>query len=408
MSAYELLRGELAQASPDPSAVYQLALETYGNILRGDMMTGLMPPDGPTVVVDGFRKAGEGGVTEAWMHLGHVLETGCDGLTSPAHWAAQEAYRKGAEAGSRPASLKVVSHAYFKMRDEDEPNLAPDIGERALALLDEDEDGLAHLLAGYMAFTGWGLPKDAVESVRLHQRAAELGNADAMFELYVLYSTGQGAAKDEVAALDWCRKAAEKGQARAAYNLGAFYATGNGVEKDPSQAVAWYQRASEAGHGRASAMLGYMFLVGDGVTADRERAEALFAESEEQGFAVDDFLAQLGLDRSGPPAEAPAAKKAPAKKPAAPKPAAKKPLKAKPAAKKAPAKKPTAKAKPAKAKSAKAKPAKAKPAKAKPAAKKRAPVKKPAKAAKTSAKSKKKPAAKKTAPKKKPANKGKH
>jgi TPR repeat protein len=373
MSAYEFLSGELKQAAPDPSVLYQLSLETYGNILRGDMMIGLMPPDGPTVVVEGFRKAAEGGVTEAWLHLGHILETGCDGMISPAHWAAQEAYRKGADAGSRPAALKVVSHAYFKMRDEDEPNLAREIGARVLALLDEDEDGVAHLLAGYMTFTGWGLPLDAAESVRLHQRAAELGNADAMFELYVLYSTGQGVAKNAAVALDWCKKAGEKGQSRAAYNLGAFYATGNGVEKDPAQAVAWYQRASDAGHGRASAMLGYMFLVGDGVAADSDRAQSLFETAEDQGFAVDDFLAQLGLDRGGPEKSRPA-KKQPKKKPLAKaKPPAKKPA----AKKKAPAKKPAAKAKAAKKPAAKAKAAK-KPAPKKPPAKKKAPAKKPA------------------------------
>ncbi len=289
----DVLRGHLKSGVTDGPHLLELAHELRDDILRGDLMIGILPSDAPEVMAAALTRAGELGVPEAWVDLGNCRALGVGVDADPA--AALDAYRCAAEAGSRAGALAFVRHAYFQLRD---PELAEEVELRAQALLADDPDGRAHLLCGYLSFQGYGLPKDATESVRLHREAAERGNADAMFELYVLFSTGQGVEKDEATALRWCEKAAEAGQARAAYNLGAFYATGRGVPQDPSRSVAWYERASEAGHGRASAMLGYMFLVGEGIASDEARAQRLFETAEEQGFDVDDFLDSLGVERS--------------------------------------------------------------------------------------------------------------
>src|SRR5262249_52466826 len=150
---------------------------------------------------------------------------GADGIAADPEGAV-DSFRRAADAGLREGAVSFIRHAYFALRDED---LAEEVARRAKALLADDPDGSGHLLCGWLAFNGYGFPKDAAESLRLHREAAARGNADAMFEIYVLQSTGQGTEKDEAAALEWCKKAAEKGQARACYNLGAFYATGRGV-----------------------------------------------------------------------------------------------------------------------------------------------------------------------------------
>jgi TPR repeat protein len=271
------------------------AMELRNQILRGDMMIGILPLGAADEMIALFRRAAEGGLSQAWLELGRCQASGVgvDGIAADPEGAI-ESFRNAADAGLREGAVAFVRHAYFVLRD---PDVAEEAGRRALALLTDDPDGSAHLLCGYLAFQGYGRPKDAVESLRLHREAAARGNADAMFEIYVLLSTGQGAEKDEATALEWCQKAASQGHARACYNLGAFYATGRGVEKDAAQSVAWYERASEAGHGRASAMVGYMLLVGDGMPEDRARAAAFFETADEQGFAVDDFLEQLGVER---------------------------------------------------------------------------------------------------------------
>ncbi len=151
---------------------------------------------------------------------------------------------------------------------------------------------------GLLYYNGeWWLEQDLKKSLDYHKRAATLGNADAMFELYVYYSTGQGVKKDAKVAVDWCMKAADLGQFRACFNMGAFYATGSGVPKDTTQSLKWYEKASAFGNGKASATLGVMYKTGDEVPQDDKKAEDYFNLSEEQNFDVDGFLEGFGIGR---------------------------------------------------------------------------------------------------------------
>jgi TPR repeat protein len=52
-------------------------------------------------------------------------------------------------------------------------------------------------------------------------------------------------------ALAWYQKAAEAGNAEAMYRLVVAYRDGEGVAKDPAQARRWFQKAAEAGNGVA-------------------------------------------------------------------------------------------------------------------------------------------------------------
>jgi TPR repeat protein len=143
----------------------------------------------------------------------------------------------------------------------------------------------------------WWKKKDLKKSVRYHTQAAELEYPDAMFELYVLYSTGDGVKLDNKTAVEWCKKAAAKGQLRACYNMGSFYATGNGVEVDTKKSLDWYEKASTGGHGKASATIGIMYHLGQEVEKDEKKAEKYFTLSEDQGFDLRRFLTQLGIKR---------------------------------------------------------------------------------------------------------------
>ncbi|GGM40670.1 hypothetical protein GCM10007977_047590 [Dactylosporangium sucinum] len=51
---------------------------------------------------------------------------------------------------------------------------------------------------------------------------------------------------------------------------------------------------------RAAATLGVMHLTGDGIAADPDAAARWLAAAEDLGFPVDDWLAQLGLQRPLP------------------------------------------------------------------------------------------------------------
>jgi TPR repeat protein len=76
---------------------------------------------------------------------------------------------------------------------------------------------------------------------------AEHGNADAQFNLGLMYREGKGVPQDVKEATAWLSKAAEQGQAEAQENLGLSYAKGLGVERDWVQADKWFSIAAASG-----------------------------------------------------------------------------------------------------------------------------------------------------------------
>ena len=76
---------------------------------------------------------------------------------------------------------------------------------------------------------------------------AQRGDANAEFNIGLLYAAGKGVQRDYRQAAEWYRKAAEQGVGAAEYNLGVMYANGDGVPRDVHEAVKWLQKAADAG-----------------------------------------------------------------------------------------------------------------------------------------------------------------
>jgi len=142
---------------------------------------------------------------------------------------------------------------------------------------------------------------------------AEQGDAQSQFELGEMYYYGDGVAKDFEEAFKWYRKAAEQGnraakkalsdaadqgQAQAQYNLGLVYASGHGVSKDLEQAVKWYRKAADQGDAKAQSLLveidsgytdddlfGLAYAGGDGGTKDKAERVKWLRKAADQGNA---------------------------------------------------------------------------------------------------------------------------
>ncbi len=97
---------------------------------------------------------------------------------------------------------------------------------------------------------------------------AEQGDADAQYNLGVMYEKGRGVPQDYKIALKWFTLAAEQGFAFAQTNLGNAYANGRGVPQNDKTAVKWYTLAAEQGHADAQTNLGVMYGTGQGVIQD--------------------------------------------------------------------------------------------------------------------------------------------
>ncbi|WP_327004948.1 sel1 repeat family protein [Dactylosporangium sp. NBC_01737] len=280
--------GQLAADDPDLDLVETACTTLAGRIDRGDMMIGILPVEAAAVVVAGLSAVG---TATAWITLGRCY-LGVDGALLPGAEGdtqldrARHCFARAATLGDRDGALLFARacadgpvEAQREAREHLRPHAATDAEARyRLGLVEQ-----------------WlGDPAAAVEH---HLWAAGQGNADAAFELYVLYSTGEGVPRDDDTGRTWLLRAADLGQPRALYNVGAAHATGTGFPADLTLAADYYRRAADAGNARAAAMLGYMHLVGEGIPADEATAARWFDTAEDLGHPVDDWLDQLDLDR---------------------------------------------------------------------------------------------------------------
>ncbi len=84
---------------------------------------------------------------------------------------------------------------------------------------------------------------------------AELGDAEAQYNLGVMYDEGAGRERDLAMAAKWYREAAEQGFVDAQTNLGMMYTGGHGVSRDPDAARQWLQKAADQGDAEAADLL---------------------------------------------------------------------------------------------------------------------------------------------------------
>ena len=64
--------------------------------------------------------------------------------------------------------------------------------------------------------------------------------------------------RDDAEAVKWYSKAAEQGDANAQYNLGLMYNSGEGIPRDDAEAVKWWRKAAEKGLAAAQCILDKM------------------------------------------------------------------------------------------------------------------------------------------------------
>jgi len=111
---------------------------------------------------------------------------------------------------------------------------------------------------------------DYATALRLWHSLAEKGDADAQFQLGVMYESGQGVPPNDADAIKWYRKAAEQDDAVAQFNLSVMYAKGG--SPNHAEAALWYRLAADYGLAGAQFNLGMMYVEGQGVPKDDVQA----------------------------------------------------------------------------------------------------------------------------------------
>lgn len=156
---------------------------------------------------------------------------------------------------------------------------------------------------------------------------AESGDADAQYEIGIMYLKGQGVATDRDKAVEWLRTAekngnqqatgklsrmqgyekdfkkmhekAEQGNANAQYVTGSMLLTGKGTKTDAAQAVNWLQKATDQGHEKATTRLGIIYYKGDGVKANPARAVELFNQVASSQVLAQYYLGEAHAEGKG-------------------------------------------------------------------------------------------------------------
>lgn len=142
----------------------------------------------------------------------------------------------------------------------------------ALSVAGPLDDGLAAFREGNYAkaFNSW-------------KPLAESGDADAQYNVGLLYMNGLSVKKNSRTARTLFMAAAKQGQADAQYNLGLMYYEGNTVFRSNKDAFNWWKKAAAQNHAPAQYNLGILYAFGIWVGKDEKKALELWQASAAQG-----------------------------------------------------------------------------------------------------------------------------
>ena len=289
---------QLLQVEPGTDNAAQILRwyeELQLSVARGDLSIGILGIDEVQLIEPALRHAAQSGDADALFLWGEYLLSPLLGEPNPQ--AASLALKQAIAAGSARARILLVQIYFYVFEGEARESTQQEAFQLLQAALQENsEDADAHRMLGHLQTAGFGTKKNPSAGYKSQRRAGELGDPDALFELYVHLVTASGVEKDNDAAFGYLQRAAEAGQPRALYNMGAAHAQGIDVEWDMAKAAAYYQEACEAGHGRACATLAGMYATGDGVEQNAQAAAHLFEAAEDEGFDTATIKELVGFE----------------------------------------------------------------------------------------------------------------
>ncbi len=162
-------------------------------------------------------------------------------------------------------------------------DLPAGLGTAGLRKAAQSGDARAVYELASRAADGAGTPRDPKLALRLFERAAVAGLPPAQFRLGNMFEKGIGTTRDLSLARIWYARAAEHGNAKAMHNLAVLYAEGVDGKPDYETATAWFRRAAELGVRDSQYNLAILLGRGLGAPVDLGQSYLWFAVSAAQG-----------------------------------------------------------------------------------------------------------------------------
>lgn len=174
-----------------------------------------------------------------------------------------------ADAGDAEAQA-VLAECYFKGQ-----GLARDVvaGTHYFELAEAQNFEFDETLYTFVAQNYYAL-KNYKRAAQLFQKALELGDTDACFDLGKCYYLGNGVAQDFAKAFENFKTANDFGlkTSELLCFLGECYFEGRGVEKNVNLAIQFFERSASNSYLQADYHLAYIFYNGAGVKPNPDRA----------------------------------------------------------------------------------------------------------------------------------------
>lgn len=180
--------------------------------------------------------------------------------------------------------------------EETEPQ-TPETRFAAKKTLAEGGDAQAQFDLGLMYESGEGTTADQKEALRWYEAAANQGHSKAQNYTGVAYKKGTGTEVNVEKAVYWYKKSAMGGYAPAQRNYALALIKGEGCDADPQEALCWMERAAENGMERAQERVAQMYEEGEGCDlpeeARKKKAFCWYEKAAEQGREKAQFSCAL-------------------------------------------------------------------------------------------------------------------
>jgi ABC-type polysaccharide/polyol phosphate transport system ATPase subunit/TPR repeat protein len=199
---------------------------------------------------------------------------------------AVELYMSAAQKGNRDARNKLS-----RLLTEEKNDIGREIREDFKKLLSHGNSQLFYNYAALLMKTAWGT-EDRLEALKWYTKSAELGNADAMYQISIMHRDGNGPKRDDAEYLKWLRMAADNGHVQSQLMLGNIYRDGIKVENDEKESFRWYEAAARNNNLDAIYQVAMMYREGKGTEKNIEESRKwLKAYSEHTLFNQINILA---------------------------------------------------------------------------------------------------------------------
>lgn len=115
---------------------------------------------------------------------------------------------------------------------------------------------------GLLYMKGQGVKQDYKLTKKWFRRAAFYGSIDAAYNLGAMFMSQKFGFPSKKEALHWWKQAAEQGHIDSQYNLAVLLAFGHATKADPSSALSWWYKAATKGHKQSAFALAEAYKKG--------------------------------------------------------------------------------------------------------------------------------------------------